>query len=396
MKPLSTAAGGAPGGDDACGLTPRVCFYAPLLWPLWSEGRVPFTGGAEVQQARIARGLAARGLEVTVVSCDFGQPSPVTVHGVRVLRSYRVDAGWPVVRFFHPRLTGAFSALAAADADVYYVRGASLEAGVAYEAARLRGAAFVFGAASAHDALRTLPELANPRDRLWYRRALRGAAAVMAQTEVQQRLFREHYGVESRVVRNLVEMPEPPADPGANADVVWIGTYKPLKRPDWFLALARELPRVRFVMCGVVPPPPASPAAWEAANRAAAECPNLVVRGFLDHDAVPALLRSAALFVQTSPAEGFSNTMLEAWASGVPTVACADPDGIVARERLGQQVSTPEELTRAVGEWMADPARRREAGERARAHVRAHHDPERVLAQMVEVFGEAARSVGRR
>lgn len=386
---------GALRGRGASGRAPRVCFHAPLLWPLWSEGRVPFTGGAEVQQAHIARGLAARGLEVTVVSCDFGQPSPVIVHGVRVLRSYRIDAGLPMLRFFHPRLTGALSALAAAAADVYYVRGASLEAGVTCDAARWRGAAFVFGAASAFDAHRALPLLRKPRDRVWFRRGLRGATTVVAQTEFQQRLFREQYGIESRLVRNLVELPESPADPGASADVVWIATYKAAKRPDWFLTLARAYPRLRFVMCGVVPPPPASPAAWEATKRAADECPNLEVRGFLEHDAIPALLRTAALFVHTSPAEGFSNTILEAWASGVPTVTCADPDGIIARERLGETVSSLAELTRAVGEWMADPARRAEAGARARAYVRAQHDPERVLAQLDEVFRDAARSVGR-
>jgi glycosyltransferase involved in cell wall biosynthesis len=266
---------------------------------------------------------------------------------------------------------------------------------VAYEAARRRGAAFVFGAASAHDALRGLPELSNPRDRIWYRRALRGATAVVAQTESQRGLFREHYGIESRLVRNLVELPESPADPGANADVIWMGTYKSSKRPDWFVTLAQALPRLRFRMVGIVPPPPASPAAWEAVNRAAAACPNLEVRGFVDHGAVPALLQSAALFVQTSPAEGFSNTVLEAWASGVPTVTCADPDGILGRERLGEIVSSPEGLARVVGEWMSDPARRREAGGRARAFVQAHHDPGRVLAQMDEVFRGAARAVGR-
>ena len=39
----------------------RVCFHAPQLWPLWSGGRLAFTGGAEVQQAQIAKGFAARG-----------------------------------------------------------------------------------------------------------------------------------------------------------------------------------------------------------------------------------------------------------------------------------------------------------------------------------------------
>ena len=313
----------------------RACFLAPLLWPLWSDGRVAFTGGAEVQQAGLARGLAARGVDVTVVCCDFGQPSPTRVHGVRVLRSYRLHAGIPVLRFFHPRLTSTWTALHAADADVYYVRGASLEAGVAYEVARMRGVPFVFGAAHEHDAHFALPELSSPRDRAWYRRALHGAAAVIAQTGTQQRLFRQQFGVDSLVVRNLVELPEASADPGSCENIVWLATYKASKRPDWFLELARALPHRHFVMCGVVPEPPTSTEAWDEARTAARDLPNLEVRGFVQHDQVARLHQDAALFVHSSPAEGFSNTLLEAWASGLPSVSCTDPDGAVAGGGLG-------------------------------------------------------------
>ena len=178
----------------------RVCFHAALLWPLWSGGRIAFTGGAEVQQAQIAKGFAARGIEMTVVTCDYGQASPTTVDGVRVLKTYRIEDGPPVLRFFHPRLTRTMSVLHAATADVYYARGGNLEAGEAYLAARRRGAAFVFGAAHDHDARASLPKLGSPRDRWLYRRALRGADAIVAQTIAQQELFRAEFGLESLLV----------------------------------------------------------------------------------------------------------------------------------------------------------------------------------------------------
>lgn len=369
----------------------RVCFHAPFLWPLWSGGRVAFTGGAEVQQARLARGLAARGVEMTVVGCDYGQPSPTRVHGVRVLKSYRLSEGLPVLRFFHPRLTRTMAALFTADADVYYVRGASLEAGTTYEAARLKGRAFVFGAAHDHDANAALPLLGNPRDRVWYRRALRGARAVVAQTEAQRDAFRREFGIEATVVRNLVEVPERAADCAANDAIVWLATYKNAKRPDWFVELARALPERRFVMCGVVPIPPETTEAWERAQAAARGLPNLEVLGYLDQDAVGALMRSAALFVHTSPAEGFPNTVLEAWAHGVPTVSCVDPDGVVARERLGEVVGDPAALAAAVGRAMREPAERAAAGARARAYALRAHAPDAVLAQLEAVFRAAAR-----
>jgi hypothetical protein len=33
-----------------------VCFFAPYLWPAFSEGQIEFAGGAETQQAALARG----------------------------------------------------------------------------------------------------------------------------------------------------------------------------------------------------------------------------------------------------------------------------------------------------------------------------------------------------
>ncbi|MBP8137040.1 MAG: glycosyltransferase family 4 protein [Candidatus Eisenbacteria bacterium] len=367
----------------------RLCMYAPLLWPLWSDGRVPFSGGAEVQQAAIARGLAANGAEVSVVTCDFGQPSPTVVHGVTVRSSYRIEAGLPVLRFFHPRLSGAIRAIRATRAQVVYARGATLEAGVAYLAAQTMGVPFVFGAAHEHDAHRSLPEIPNPRDQFFYRRALRGAAVVIAQTEVQRRLFREQFGVEARVIRNMVTIPEHFADAGANETIVWLATYKSSKRPGWFLEAARALPNRRFVMCGVVPRPPDSTEVWEEVQRAAAALPNLEVRGFLGRDEVSDLLRGAALFVHTSPAEGFPNTVLEAWAHGLPTICCTDPDGIIEREQLGTIASDVASLTLAIEEWMTAPERRSATGSRNRAYASSVHSVSAVLAQLIRAFEDA-------
>ena len=44
--------------------------------------------------------------------------------------------------------------------------------------------------------------------------------------------------------------------------------------------------------------------------------------GYADYAAAPALYREADVFVSPTYAEGFSNTVLEAMASGLPTVSC--------------------------------------------------------------------------
>ncbi len=366
----------------------RVCFHHAYLYPALREG-VEFAGGAELQQAILMRRLAARGFEVVGVTCDFGQPARTQIEGIEVLGTYPPVGGIRALRFFHPRLTRTLAALEAASADLYYVRGAGFTSGITYDVARWQGAAFVFGTAHDSETLRHFPRIPSLRDRWWARRALRGADARIAQTEFQQAQIRDQFGLSSVVVRNVVEVPERATDPGTEGAVVWLGTYKREKRPEWFTALARALPDRRFLMYGVVPPPPWTPETWEETKAEAEALPNLDVQGFLPHARLGEVFGSASLFVHTSPVEGFPNTVLEAWAFGVPTVTAVDPDGIVEREGVGEVRREPGPLVDAVRGLMADPSRRRRYGERARDYVKRHHDPDRLTDRLAEIFVRA-------
>src|SRR5687767_6447681 len=75
----------------------HICFVAPYLWPVLArDASLQIVGGAEVQQAVIARLLARQGWRVTVISLDFGQPDGAEVDGIRVLKSHKPRAGLPV------------------------------------------------------------------------------------------------------------------------------------------------------------------------------------------------------------------------------------------------------------------------------------------------------------
>ncbi|MGH7742853.1 MAG: glycosyltransferase family 4 protein, partial [Candidatus Eiseniibacteriota bacterium] len=313
----------------------RIAFYSEFVYPVLVPTGVPFAGGAETQIARMAAGLQDRGFDVTLVTCDFGQPAEMRVGGMRVLKTFVREQGLPGLRFFHPRLTRTMAALHRADAEVYYAKGWGLAPGLAYDAARSRGAGFISHCAHDEGCTREGLRDLNLRDRWWYLRALRGASARIAQTEWQRSHFRSEFGLASQVVPNLVEICEQPVDAGQNGVVIWLGTYKQAKRPDLFVRLASQLPEHHFVMTGVIPPPPLSQEHWRAARAASQGLANLDVDGYLPHPAVSELLSRAALLVHTSPAEGFSNVLLEAWSHGLPTVSFVDPDGLIEREGLG-------------------------------------------------------------
>src|SRR3954469_20413651 len=120
-----------PANRRGGGPKPHVCFVAPHAWPVFSgDPNIQVVGGAEVQQAILARLFASDGYRVSMICLDFGQPPRVSIDGVEVLRLYRMKAGIPVLRFLHPRLTTMWRRLAEANADVYYCRSASMWVGV--------------------------------------------------------------------------------------------------------------------------------------------------------------------------------------------------------------------------------------------------------------------------
>jgi glycosyltransferase involved in cell wall biosynthesis len=357
---------------------PRVCMFAEFLYPVVSGGSVPFAGGIEVQLTLMGRGLARRGFDVRVVTCDYGQPDPFDAGGLTLHKAYPPHGGIPVLRFFHPRLTLGLSALWRADADVYLFRGGAMWAGLVHAVARARGRRFVWLTGHDHDVRRELPDVHGPRDRWLVARAMRGADAIVTQTCSQQERLRADWGLDSTVIMNSVELPpaEEVQDPGAGEGVVWLSTYKTVKRPEWFTRFAERHPGVPCRMAGVVPGPPFDDAPYRAAQAVAARVGSLSVQGAIAHERISEFLAGAAMFAHTSPAEGFPNTLLECWARGLPAVSSFDPDGIVERERLGACRTDYDAWEAALERQLAEPALRREEGARARAWVAAHHAPD--------------------
>jgi glycosyltransferase involved in cell wall biosynthesis len=372
----------------------RLVFVAPYGYPALAGAaavgatRFGYVGGAEMQQARLARVLAARGHDIWMVSADFGQPRRVTIDGVHVERAYAPFAGVPGVRFFHPRLSSLWTALSRVDAGIVYQRTAGGLTGQCAFWAGLHHRRFVFACAHDYDVLPRSPSLkGSPRDRWLYREGLHRADVVLAQSEAQVRGLAQNHALRATIVRNVIELPAAPRPDGAADAVVWLGTIKPEKRPEWMLEAARELPHVRFVVAGGPPPPPTGDAAYRAFREAARALPNVETTGFVAPAAVPGLLARARVFAHTSPAEGFPNTLLEAWALGVPSVSVVDPDGAVSAGGAGAPCADAASFTRALARMWDDTDARRSAGERARAWVTTRHAPSAVARAFEDAVG---------
>ncbi|HKR39964.1 MAG TPA: glycosyltransferase family 4 protein, partial [Paraburkholderia sp.] len=176
---------GPDGAADAPARRLRICFVGlPNLAVLAPQFDPSGASGEPVQQTLLAKALARRGYEVSMVTADRGQPDGASWHGVTTFKAFAPQAGLPVLRFVHPRWTGLWSALSRADADVYYSSCAGGLAGQVAMFCAWRRKRYVFRVASDSDCLPDALIIKRWywRDKRLYEYALKQADGVLAQS----------------------------------------------------------------------------------------------------------------------------------------------------------------------------------------------------------------------
>lgn len=366
----------------------KICFVgATNLAVLAPEHGEHTIGGEAVQQTLLARALARRGHRISMAVEDYGQPDGAAWDGIRVFKTYRPGAGLPVLRFIHPRWTGMWSALARADAELYYVSEAGMQVGLAALFCRWHRRRFVFRSASDADCDPSRLMVRFARDRRLYAFGLRRADAVLVQSAAQADMMARNYGVAARVARMLVEPPLPAA--GRDIDVLWVGSMRRVKRPDRVVELAAALPATRFHMVGGTVP--GQETLYREMRLAAAGMANLFVHGRLPYRETQALYGRARVLLNTSEIEGFPNSYLQAWIRGVPVVTLLDPDGVIEREGLGVTAASPARIADALERLLDEPGAWRAASDRCRGFMAREYGEDRILAAYLETFGEVLR-----
>lgn len=354
-----------------------ICFVAPNAYPILArEEDKPLVGGAELQQVLVARGLAERGHDVSMICLDFGQSDGVVIDGVRVYKAFKPDAGIPMLRFVWPRLTGLWRSMTRADADVYYSRTAGILPGLAVVFCQRRSRKSIFAAAGTPDLERNTPRVRYSRDRKIYEYGLRRVDRILVQNEEQHRLCRANFGREAIIVPNYYAF-EAENGREAGTDVLWVSTIRKVKRPELYLDLAALLPEYRFKMIGG--PDDNDPNLFEEILARAAELDNVEFLGFIPYSRIGEYFDDARVFVNTSDSEGFPNTFLQAWSRRVPTVSFVDCGARYQGALLGRQVDSLGEMADCVINWLQQEEKRSREGERCRAYMQENHSPDAVL-----------------
>lgn len=372
----------------------NVCIVAHNAWGAMAGGHEGHIGGVERQTSVFARWLAQRGHTVHLLTWDEGQGRQCYRDGVEVIPICRRDAGFPGMRFLHPRWSGLLRAMRRADAQVYYQNGAEYVTGQVALWCRQHRKGFVYSVASDPDCDPTLPRMKSIRERLLYRVGLRLADRVVVQTGAQQRALLAGFGVDALALPMPLTTQSSPRAIGENHDtpqpflVLWVGRICPVKRLELLLDVATMRPQMAFEVVGT--PDPINEYTRSLLARAQT-LPNVVHRGRVPFDEMPDVYRRATVLCCTSAYEGFPNTFLEAWSHGIPIVTTIDPDRVVERHRLGLVAATPSAIAESLARMRTSTALRNEFSGNARRYVAAFHVPEIALPRFETVLQAACR-----
>jgi glycosyltransferase involved in cell wall biosynthesis len=315
----------------------RVCILNPFGYELFDPvaRASKIFGGAEVQLYYLARALAAR--DEFSVSMIIERPdteaSPVR-EGVEMITVPREGRNFARFRDWIPVPSPAYlAAMRRADADVYLQRGGAVLTGDVALYCRLARRRFAFMAAHDWDCDRHHQRRQQYLAGAYYFAALRRADLVYAQSDFQRSQMERYHGVASTVQRTVY-----PAVTGAapmeREHMLWVGRCLGWKRPMAFLDLAEGHPGLPFVMA--CPAYEGARALHDSVAERASGLPNVQFLGFVPFADTEDLFRHARVFVNSSTAEGFPNTFVQAARVGTPVLSLeVNPDGILQSADFG-------------------------------------------------------------
>lgn len=296
----------------------KICFVAPHAFPLFATNLSGYFGGAEVQISQIIKELLKdRYFQVSLITGDYGQANVIKDKGLTIYKCFREAYN----RYFE--LLRTCLIVYQIDADIYIARTASNLLFPMALFCRLFKKKLVYMVAHDWDCQK---QFFNPLFRVHrtnYYRGLRMADLIFSQTEKQEMMLRKNFALKSTIMKSVIKTSNPKNEVIKNI-ILWVGRADRWKRPLEFIKLAKAFPKENFTM---ICRRSNDPSLFKMVNRAALKQKNLEFFESMTFNNSDAFYQQAKIFINTSIAEGFPNTFLQAGLDKTPILSLTvDPD----------------------------------------------------------------------
>lgn len=322
----------------------KVCFISFNSYPLFVKKSLEYFGGAEVQISQIAQYLAKdRRFRISLMVTNYGQKSQLkfgrlTLH-IGMRRFF--PASIQVIRFL---LT-----LRKINADIYVERTLNLKVGLICLFCKLFKKRFVYMVAHDWDCQSDFNNYLKGLSRFSFRFGLTRANLVICQTKQQQFKLKQNFNISAALMRSVIKPTS--AVKQLKKDIfLWVGRADKWKRPEKFIQLVKKLPKEKFVM---VCRQGNDKKIYLKIKNLAQKQINLKFLKVVNYEQIINYFQQAKVFVNTSTAEGFPNTFLQAGLTKTPVFSYqVNPDdylnkyhcGLVGQQNFDQLLNHPARL----------------------------------------------------
>lgn len=355
----------------------KVCFISLRSYPLFTKKSLDYFGGAEVQISLIAKALAKdKKFRVSVIVGDYGQKATVKQNQLILYRSFKHGRFFPfeVIRFF--------LCLKKINAHIYVERTMNIKVGLVALFCRLFGKKFIYMIAHDWDCRKDFRHYLG----------LKLANLIIAQTKLQQKQLLKNWSLSSFLLPSILSDKRTPlGKPSQGHSVLWVGRADKWKQPEIFLKLASHFPQQKFVMvCRQIN----NQDYFLKLFTQLQPLPNLEFFSEVPFSQITNFFGQAKMLVNTSAAEGFPNTFLQAGLNRVPILSLTvNPDkfityyrcGLVADNNINKLVNNCQEL-------LNRPRLAYSLGKNNFHYATAYHHPKLIfnLKQKLQDWGPAS------
>ena len=349
-----------------------ICFLCLDAYPLLNkEIDLGYCGGGEKKVVLLGKELAKRKYGVTFITYYETEPRLENIDAIRVIKSYKSTSKENILK----RSYKIWNCLRNANSNIYIVSSGFL--GPITLFCRLFRKKYIYWIASDRTVqLKTINEKTSFVEKFYLYLSLKLSDFVFVQNTFQKGVIEAKFKKRCVLLKNPLEIPHAEINTNEKFNckkVYWIATVREIKQPHIFLELAKNLPQFQFILVGG--PEYGNRDLFDEIQESAAGLPNLTLLGFIQPDAIIEYLCGASLLVNTSKAEGFPNTFLEAWASYTPVVSLnVNPDSVLTKNKIGLCSGSLDRMLEDIIDILSDEGRYTDMCRRCREYAVTEHD----------------------
>jgi glycosyltransferase involved in cell wall biosynthesis len=361
----------------------KICFVSPFAYGLFNPSADLKFGGAEVQLYLVGKELSIdENFDINFIVLDLGQPKEETYSKIKTYKAYRRGGGLNTVLAPFKLL----SALAKINPDVVVCRAFGVEVGLSAIYTKIFGKKLIYSLASDHDSDGTF--FSGLRGKI-FKFGFRSADKLIAQTAHQLEKYQREYGAKAKemeVIHNSLEIKDSGQASIFKDTVLWVGSSAAVKRPEIFLALAKEFPREKFTM--IMTKSQEDLFFWKEIKFQAQELLNIEVIEKVAFDKINEYFSRAKVLVSTSVYEGFANVFLQAAAARTPILSLkVNNDEFITKYNCGLVCDDDfEKLKENLMKLLSDDELRNELGRNAFAYLQQEHDIKKNIEKWKNIF----------